>query len=168
MRLGEKLRYLREMEGALRALGREMTQQEVVRAVKSELKQSISQSYLSQIESGARPHLTNSTRMLLARFFKVHPGYLVDDPEGYHTELVSDIRVHEDQLDLWLIEGAERFRRDVELNGALLQVAKHHDSRNCLLLLGAILDTPGLADRLFEVLTPERPARRKRPASGGH
>src|SRR5277367_6759124 len=111
MRLGEKLRYLREMEGALRALGREMTQQEVVRAVKSELKQSISQSYLSQIESGARPHLTNSTRMLLARFFKVHPGYLVDDPEGYHTELVSDIRVHEDQLDLWLIEGAERFRR---------------------------------------------------------
>jgi transcriptional regulator with XRE-family HTH domain len=113
MRLGEKLRYLREMEGALRALGRELTQQEVVRAIKSELKQSISQSYLSQIESGARPHLTNSTRMLLARFFKVHPGYLVDDPEGYHTELVSDIRVHEDQLDLWLIEGAERFRRDV-------------------------------------------------------
>jgi len=88
MRLGEKLRYLREMEGALRALGRELTQQEVVRAIKSELKQSISQSYLSQIESGARPHLTNSTRMLLARFFKVHPGYLVDDPEGYHTELV--------------------------------------------------------------------------------
>jgi transcriptional regulator with XRE-family HTH domain len=155
MRLGEKLRYLREMEGALRALGREMTQQEVARAVKRELKQSISQSYLSQIESGARPHLTNSTRMLLARFFKVHPGYLVDDPEGYHTELVSDIRVQEDQLDLWLIEGAEKFRRDLEVSGALLRVAKHHDSRSCLLLVSAILDTPGLADRLFEVLRPE-------------
>ena len=111
MRLGEKLRYLREVEGTLRGLDREMTQQEVVRAVKAELNESISQSYLSQIESGARPHLTNSTRQLLARFFKVHPGYLVDDPEGFHTELISDVRDLEDQLDLWLIEGSERFRR---------------------------------------------------------
>ena len=31
--------------------------------------------------------------MLLANFFKVHPGYLVDDPEGFHTELMSDVRV---------------------------------------------------------------------------
>jgi len=105
--------------------------------------------------------------MLLARFFKVHPGYLVDDPEGYHTELVSDIRVQEDQLDLWLIEGAERFRRDAEVSRALLQLAQHDDSRNCLLLLGAILDTPGLADRLFEVLKPEPAARSSRPISGG-
>ena len=81
MKLGEKLRYLREVEGA-RGLGRPMSQQEVVRLIK-EAGKSISQSYLSQIESGARPHLTNSTRLLLSRFFKVHPGYLVDDPEGY-------------------------------------------------------------------------------------
>ena len=121
MRLGEKLRYLREVEGTLRGLGREMTQQEVVRALKKELRQSISQSYLSQIESGARPHLTNATRMLLARFFKVHPGYLVDDPEGFHTELISDVRGIEDQLDLWLIDGAERFRRDPEISQALLR-----------------------------------------------
>jgi transcriptional regulator with XRE-family HTH domain len=155
MTLGEKIRYLREVEGTLRGLEREMTQQEVVRAVKTELRQSISQSYLSQIESGARPHLTNATRMLLARFFKVHPGYLVDDPEGYHTELLSDLRGIEDSLDLWLIEGAERFRRDRQLSQALLDLAKHNDSRQCVLLLGAILDTPGLADRLFGVLQPE-------------
>jgi hypothetical protein len=37
MTLGEKIRYLREMEGALRGLDREMTQLEVVRAVKKEL-----------------------------------------------------------------------------------------------------------------------------------
>ena len=61
MKLGEKLRYLREVEGTLRGLGREMTQQEIVRAMKTEMRDSISQSYLSQIESGARPHLTNST-----------------------------------------------------------------------------------------------------------
>src|SRR6266436_3065153 len=87
MTLGAKLRYLREIEGTLRGLEREMTQQEIVRSIKKELGQTISQSYLSQIESGTRPHLTNSTRMLLAKFFKVHPGYLVNDPEGYSTEL---------------------------------------------------------------------------------
>ena len=156
MKLGEKLRYLRLVEGTLRGLNREMTQQEIARALKDETGQSLSQSYLSQIESGSRPHLTNSSRMLLAKFFKVHPGYLVDDPEGYHTELVSDIRVLEDTLDLWLIGGAERFRRDPKVCHALLQLAKHEDSRKCLVLLGAILETPQLVDRLTEVLMSER------------
>ena len=87
MRLGEKIRYLREVEGSLRGMGREMTQLEIVRAIKKELSESLSQSYLSQIENGSRPHLTNKTRMLLARFFKVHPGYLVDDPIGYHGQI---------------------------------------------------------------------------------
>jgi transcriptional regulator with XRE-family HTH domain len=152
MKLGQKIRYLREVEGALRGLDREMTQQEIVKAIHDELGRAISQSYLSQIESGARPHMTNTTRMLLAKFFKVHPGYLVDDPEGFHTELTSDLRLLEDTLDLWLIGGAERFRRDPELRHALIQLAKHKDSRSCLLLLGAILDTPELAERLMEVL----------------
>ena len=53
MTLGEKVRYLREVEGALRGFGREMTQQEVVRAMKMEQRNSIAQSYLSQIESGS-------------------------------------------------------------------------------------------------------------------
>jgi transcriptional regulator with XRE-family HTH domain len=155
MRLGEKMRYLREVEGALRDLGRDMTQQEIVRALKKETGKTISQSYLSQIESGARPHLTNSSRMLLARFFKVHPGYLVDDPEGYHKELVSQLRVAEDSMDLWLINGAERFRRDPQLRHSLLQISQHEDSRRCLILLGAILETPQLAERLLQVLKPE-------------
>ena len=156
MRLGEKIRYLREVEGALRGLDREMTQQEVVRAVKKELRKPISQSYLSQIESGARPHLTNSTRLLLAKFFKVHPGYLVDDPEGFQTGLITDLGAFEDKVDLWLIDGAERFRRETQLSQALLDIARHEDSRRCLILLGAILETPGLVDRLLHVL--KRPA----------
>ena len=164
MTLGEKIRYLREVEGTLRGSDHELTQQEVVRAVKKELGESISQSYLSQIESGARPHLTNSTRMLLARFFKVHPGYLVDDPDGFHTELISDIRTTEDQLDLWLIDGAERLRRDPELSQALLTIARHADSRKCMLLLEAILDTPGLVDRLSQVLKPELDSTTRRQA----
>jgi len=154
MTLGAKLRYLREVEGTLRGLEREMTQQEVVRSLKKETGQTISQSYLSQIENGGRPHLTNSTRMLLAKFFKVHPGYLVDDPEGFQTELISDLGALEDKLDLWLINGAERFRRDADLKQALLTLARHRDSRRCLVLLGAILENPGLAERLLQVLKP--------------
>lgn len=154
MKLGQKIRYLRLVEGTLRGLGREMTQQETVRAMKREMKRGVSQSYLSQIENGSRPHLTNSTRMLLAAFFGVHPGYLVDDPEGFHRQLVSDIRAQEDQLDLWLIGGAERFARDRKVSEALRKLARHEDSRGCLMLLGAILDTPHLADRLMSVLGP--------------
>ena len=152
MKLGEKLRYLREVEGTLRGLGRELTQLEVVREIKAEQDSSISQSYLSQIESGARPHLTNSTRQLLAGFFKVHPGFLVDDPEGYQTGLISDIGMLEDQLDLWLVEGSERFRCDPGVAQALVTLARHADSRKCLFLLEAIIETPGLIDRLFQVL----------------
>jgi transcriptional regulator with XRE-family HTH domain len=152
MTLGEKLRYLREVEGALRGLDRELSQAELARLIKKELGTSISQSYLSQIESGARPHLTNATRMLLAKFFKVHPGYLVDDPEGFQNELVSELGAEEDKLDLYLIGGAERFARDADLHHALLTVAKHKDSRMCIVLLGTILENPGLAERLIEVL----------------
>ena len=154
MTLGEKLRYLRLVEGNLRGLGRDMTQQEVVRAMTRELKQRISQSYLSQIENGSRPHLTNKTRLLLAKFFKVHPGYLVDDPQGFHTELLSDVSSAEDKLDLWLIQGAERFRSDPLVSRALLNIAKHADSRSCLALMDAILETPQLAERLLNVLRP--------------
>jgi transcriptional regulator with XRE-family HTH domain len=161
MRLGEKIKYLREVEGALRGLNRDLSQQELARLIEKELGKSISQSYLSQIESGARPHLTNSTRMLLARFFKVHPGYLVDDPEGYEHELVSDIGAIEDKLDLWLISGAERFARDPDLHRALLTTARHADSRMCLVLLGTILENPGLAERLMEVLKQPPPANGK-------
>jgi transcriptional regulator with XRE-family HTH domain len=159
MSLGDKIKYLREVEGTLRGLKRAMTQQEVVRAIKKEQKKSISQSYLSQIESGARPHLTNGTRMLLARFFKVHPGYLVDDPEGYSTELMSDLSALEDKMDLWLINGAERFRRDAEVHDALVEIARHADSRRCLVLLGAILENDGLAERLLQVLKPAERSR---------
>ena len=156
MTLGEKLRYLRQMEGTLRGLGREMTQQQVVSAIRKERRGSISQSYLSQIENGSRRHLTNDTRMLLANFFKVHPGYLVDDPAGFHTELISDLRTEEQSLDLWLINGTEAFHSDPELCDALLKIARHEDSRKCFILLAEIADTPGLADRLLQVLREQR------------
>ena len=155
MDVAAKIRYLRLVEGHLRGFNREMTQKEVVDAVKKEMNKSISQPYLSQLESGHRKHLTNTSRLLLAKFFRVHPGYLVDDPEGFQTELISDLRDEEDKLDLWLIQGAERFRRDAALSEALLKIARHEDSRQCFLLLGAVLETPDLVARLWDVLKPK-------------
>jgi transcriptional regulator with XRE-family HTH domain len=188
VKLGEKIRYLREVEGSLRGMGRPMTQLELVRAIEDEVGsgnggkdrkkhtlarkvretrvgqpsarrstkgKTISQSYLSQIESGARPHMTQSSRALLAQFFKVHPGFLVDDPEGYHTELTSDLRTMEGQLDVWMLQGSERFANDPEISNVLIKAAREKDTRRCLLLLGAVLDTPGLAERLLEALRPE-------------
>ncbi len=168
MKLSDKLKYLREVEGSLRGLNRAMTQQELVRAIAAEMDAPISQSYLSQIESGARPHLTNTTRLLLAKFFKVHPGYLVEDPEGYHAELLSDLRTHEDKLDLWLIAGSERFDKDPELCQALRALARNENSRDCLLLLESILETPVLLDRLLEVLRPPSAEDDKSPNAVPH
>lgn len=154
MTLGDKLRSLRSVEGSLRGLGRSMTQFELAQAMKREVGRGLSQAYLSQIESGARPHLTHTTRELLARFFRVYPGFLVDDPEGYTATLQSELRVEDAKIDSWLFAGAEQFSSDAELSEAFRTIAKVEDSRHALLLLAEILRAPGLAERLNEVLRP--------------
>jgi len=167
MTLAEKIRYLREVEGSLRELGRPMTQLELVRGIRRELGKTLSQSYISQIENGSRRHMTQSTRALLAKFFKVHPGFLVDDPEGFHTDLLSDLRTIEGKLDVWLFEGAEYFASDPEISEVLKKVARHEHTRQSLILLGAILDTPGLVNRLLEALKPEAARRSASPIRAG-
>jgi transcriptional regulator with XRE-family HTH domain len=154
MTLGDKLRSLRSVEGSLRGFGRPLTQKEVARAMKRETGKSLSQAYLSQIESGARPHLTHTSRELLARFFRVYPGFLVDDPAGYTPDLQSELRVKEAKIDSWLHAGADEFAADPELQRAFKTIAEYDDSRRALLLLAEILRMPDLADRLGEVLRP--------------
>jgi transcriptional regulator with XRE-family HTH domain len=155
MDLGQKLHMLRHLEGHLRGLGREMTQTEIVRAIHAELNKSISQSYLSLIENGTRPHLSHGSRQLLAKFFRIHPGYLVSDPPGFQTELSSEMMPVESALDRWLLEGAARLGHDQALGAALERLAAHPDSRGCLVLLGEMLAMPGLVDRLTETLMPK-------------
>src|SRR4029079_10788291 len=165
MTLGQKLRQLRQLEGELRGLGRELTQSELVRAIRTELGESISQSYLSLIEKGARKHLSHESRQLLARFFKVHPGYLVSDPPGFHTELHSEASTAEPALDRWLGDGAARLADHThpgaalpaapDLAAALERVAMHAETRRCLILLGEMIAMPGLIDHLSETLLPE-------------
>ena len=98
-----------------------MTQLELTRAMKREVGRGLSQAYLSQIESGSRPHLTQATRDLLARFFRVYPGFLVDDPAGYSPNLQSELRTADAKIDRWLYAGVERFPSDPELGDALAQ-----------------------------------------------
>jgi transcriptional regulator with XRE-family HTH domain len=152
MTLGDKLRSLRSVEGSLRGFDRPLTQKEVAAAMKRETGKSLSQAYLSQIESGARPHLTHTSRELLARFFRVYPGFLVDDPAGYTPDLQSDLRVREAKIDSWLHAGAEEFASDEDLHQAFKTIAEVEDSRLAILLLAEILRMPDLADRLGEVL----------------
>src|ERR1700739_1927730 len=155
MTLGDKLRSLRSIEGSLRGLGRPLTQSEVVNSMKKELGRGLSQAYLSQIENGARPHMTNTSRELLARFFRVFPGFLVDDPPGYSRELQSELRMADATVDSWLYAGADQFSADAELAQALRNIAEVPDSRGALLLLGEILRAPGLAERLGGALQPQ-------------
>ena len=166
MTLGQKLAKLRALEGYARGLGRELTQSEVARGIREDLGGQISQSYLSQLESGARMHMTSTSRLLLARFFRVHPGYLVDDLEDMPVHLpIKPRRQLDDELDLWLIEGSEQFTRDPELSKALVRIAKHEQSRECLILLGAMVENKEMIQRLVERLTPPDPPRKRRRAT---
>jgi transcriptional regulator with XRE-family HTH domain len=165
MKLGEKVSRLRILEGFARGLDRELTQSEVSQGIRAEFDGQISQSYLSQIESGARRHLTSDTRHLLARFFRVHPGHLVDDLEdgqGSSHAPLKPRRDLDDKLDLWLVEGSETFAVDSELSHALLAIAKHERSRECLVLLGSIVDNRQFIDRLVDRLSPGPPVAKRR------
>src|SRR5579859_7989996 len=119
MNLAEKIKHLREIEGELRGLNRAMTQKEVVIAMEEELNEKISQAYMSQLESGKRLHLTASSRDLLARFFKVHPGYLVSDPVDYSTDLLTDLEQDIDHLRNWLVASAAEWHSEPALQDVL-------------------------------------------------
>jgi len=143
MLLGEKLRHLRQIEGQVRGLNRDMSKADVVRAMHSELGSGLSQAYLSQLESGARVHLSAQSRELLSRFYKVHPGYLVDDPPGYQTEIASTALLDErDALDVWLTSRAEERRDDPLIYRFLLRLSRESEARRYLALFDDLLDVP--------------------------
>lgn len=142
MDLGEKAKHLRVVEGIVRGLSRPMTKAEVVRQMQAELGQTISHAYLSQIESGARPHLTEATRDLLARFFKVHPGYLVSDPPDWEPTLsvgpLSDV----ERLKAWLIAQADLTQHEPILSHLLVKLARKTDPRRFIWLFDRLIDVP--------------------------
>jgi len=142
MNLAEKLKHLREVEGELRGLNRPMTQMEVVKAMNEELDERISQAYLSQLESGKRLHLTASSRDLLARFFKVHPGYLVSDPPDYSTDLLTDMTSDEDRLTTWLTASAAEWRSEQDIQEFLQRLADSSEAHRYLSLFRKLAELP--------------------------
>lgn len=148
MRLSEKLELLRSLEGNLRGLSRPLTKSEVSRMVEDNSGQKISVAYLSQLESGKRPNMTETTRDLLAGFYKIHPGFFVSDPEGY-DQTVTSVALDENQLDAWILSGARQFSsRDPELALALRYLAEHEASRAMLLLVGELARNRNLLEGL--------------------
>jgi transcriptional regulator with XRE-family HTH domain len=158
MDLAEKVKHLRSVEGELRGLSRPMTQIEVVKAMQEELDESISQAYLSQLESGKRVHLTASSRDLLSRFFKVHPGYLVSDPPDFSTDLLSADLFPEneqptDRLSSWLASSASEWVDDPPIQAFLTRLASVENPREYLRLFAQMLDIslPALEQMLQNV-----------------
>jgi hypothetical protein len=137
--LAEKVRHLREVEGQLRGLGRPISKSEVVRRMRADLGEGLSLPYLSQIEGGTRPHLTARSRELLARFFQVHPSYLVSDPEGFEETLTSAIGPRASELADWLAQCAEEQRHDPEVYEALLRLASLPNPRAGLVRVGRLI-----------------------------
>jgi transcriptional regulator with XRE-family HTH domain len=138
--LSEKLQHLRRIEGEIRGLGRALSKAEVARAMRAELGASLSAAYLSQLENGRRHHLTAPTRALLARFFKVHPGYLVGDPEGFETTIRTQALQQRTDLRAWLAERAQELRYDPPLYHLFLRLSRSDEPRRWLLALDAMLD----------------------------
>ncbi len=156
MRLGEKLQHLRYVEGTHRGLDRAMTKAEVVRAMERELGESISHPYLCQLESGARVHMTARTRELLARFFKVLPGYLVDDPEGFEAAPRTEVPPGPERLRSWFAAQAEALRDEPYLAHVMFKLSRAEDPMRFVTLLDGLLELPAEAlDDLADVIRTE-------------
>src|SRR5215471_7628352 len=156
MKVAEKLRALRELEGLCRGLARGLSKAETVKLINAELGERISLPYLSQLEAGKRGHMTNTTRLLLARFFRVHPGFLVDDPAEFRQQVAAPIPDAAEPFDAWLRAGALRFRHDPLIAQTLDRLAAVPDPRKALRLLHQVLAMPALMDRLLLAVDSRR------------
>lgn len=146
MKLADKLKTLRLQEGKARGLARSLTQSEVSRLIKAETGRSLTQAYLSQLESGKRRHLTAETREQLAKFFKVHPGYLVDEPAAPRRG-----KQNQSPVDKWLLAGSEELRKhDPSLAALLRELAAERNPRRYFELVDALRRSKDRLDKLFK------------------
>ena len=157
MRLHQKLLALRELEGRCRGHSRPLSKVEVANLIREETGETISLPYLSQLERGTRTHMTNKTRLLLARFFRIHPGFLVDEPDEFLEHLATPVGVASSPLGVWLRVGAARFRHDRLVAETLERLAAHPEPRIALRLFHALLGMPQLMDRLLHTVDMKHP-----------
>lgn len=151
MTLAEKLKHLRLVEGIQRGFGRALTKAEVARMLALERGRGLTHAYLSQLEAGKRKHLSHDTRELLAAFFRVHPGYLVSDPEGMEQPAPLPLFAAKDSLKDWLLRGAAELEpHDPHLAHTLAKLVGTPEPRRYLLLVNRLIEFP--PERLNEVL----------------
>jgi hypothetical protein len=159
MKLAEKLQHLRFIEGTHRGMGRPMTKAEVVRAMRDEVGESISHPYLCQLEGGSRVHMTARTRDLLARFFKVLPGYLVDDLEGFEVSLRTEIATGPERLRSWFATQAESLTEEPFLAHVMFKLSRAETPEQFVALLDRMLElSPPSLDRVAETIRQEEAA----------
>lgn len=149
MELQQKLLHLRAVAGLHRGLQRPLTQGEVVAAMRKELGVSLSQAYLSQLERGKRTHLSNKSRVALARFYGVHPGYLVTDPPDFSPQVgaaaaggVAPVSPSAHIGGPWLgwaVPGLHALLYDPSAHALLSRLGDHPDPRRVLHLLEHLL-----------------------------
>jgi hypothetical protein len=84
--------------------------------------------------------LTASSRALLARFFKVHPGYLVSDPPDFSTDLLTDMEDGADRLNTWLMASAEEWRIEPSIRVFFERLADTENPRRYLELFDQLLN----------------------------
>ncbi len=135
-----------------RGLPRDLSKAEMVKLIREEMGERISMPYLSQLEAGTRTHMTNKTRLLLARFFRIHPGYLVDDPEDFQRHIATPLAHRPEPLADWLLVGAAHFRHDPLVAETLERLAQFPERRRALRLLRELLAMPALMDRLLHTV----------------
>lgn len=146
MKLAEKLKTLRLHEGKARGLQRALTQSEVSRLIKTETGRGLTQAYLSQLESGKRRHLTADTREQLSRFFKVHPGYLVDDPATSRRP-----KAGKTALEKWIQQGGEELRKSEPAIASLLRdISNDRNPKRFFELLSTLRRQKDHLDKLFK------------------
>jgi len=141
MKLSEKIKHLREVEGELRGLNRPMTQTEVVKAIQEELNESISQAYLSQLET-VREFTSQHRAATYSRVFKVQPGYLVSDLPDFSTDLLTDIDFNTDRLDTWLMASAEEWRGEPLIQEFFERLASIENPRRYIILFHEMVGLP--------------------------
>jgi hypothetical protein len=100
--------------------------------------------------------MTGKTRLLLARFFRIHPGYLVDDPEEFSRQVITPIPEPPASFVAWLRAGAARFRHDALVAETLRRLAGYPERRKALRLLNELLALPALMDRLLHTLESKK------------
>jgi len=75
----------------------------------------------------------------LSRFFKVHPSYLISDPLGYSTDLVSDMDADGDRLATWLAASSQEWYAEPEVQAFFQRLANVEDPRRYFTLFGRLM-----------------------------